>query len=124
MSPTLSVFTSSVRSLSASSIEILVGPALRRFRLRRQREHDHRDIVDAASDDQRFGNADRDAIDVGANLLVHPQDRVVGFGADQEARRHHDAVVDRLAVDVFDAVDALDDGFERLGHQLDRIRRL
>jgi len=105
-------------------IEILVGPVRRRFRPRRQREHHDGDIVDAAADDQRFRNADRDTVDVGANLFVHPQDRVVGFGADQEARRHHDAVVERLAVDVLDAVDTLDDGFQRLGHQLDRIRRL
>ena len=55
---------------------------------------------------------------------MHAQDGVVGLGADQEARRYHDAVVDGLAVDVLYAVDALDDGFERLGHQFDRVRRL
>ena len=53
-------------------IEVLVGPARRRFRLGRQREHHDGDVVDAAADDQRFGNSDRDAVDVGANLLVHP----------------------------------------------------
>ena len=116
--------TSSACSCSRELIEVLVGPARRRFRLRRQREHHDGDVVDAAADDQRLGNADRDAVDVGADLLVDAQDGVVGVGADEEARRHHDAIVVRLAVDVLDAVDALDDVLERLGHQFDRVRRL
>ncbi len=61
---------------------------------------------------------------IGADLLVDAQDRVVRVGADQEARGHHDAVVLGLAVDVLDAVDALDDGFQRLGDQFDRVGRL
>ena len=87
----------------------------------RERQDDDRHIVDAAADDQRLGHADRDAVHVGADLLVHAQDRRVGTGADEEARRHHGAIVPRLRIDVLDAVDALDDGLERLGDQLHRI---
>jgi len=55
---------------------------------------------------------------------MHPQDRVVGVGADEEPRGDHHAVVHRLAVDVLDTVDPFDDGFQRFGDQLDRVRRL
>ena len=57
-------------------------------------------------------------------LSLHAQHRVVLVGADDEARRHHGAVVLRLAVDVLDAGDRLDDRLQRLGHQLDRVGRL
>ena len=103
-------------------IEILVGPALGDLGLGRQRQHDDRNVVDAAADDQRLRDSDRNPVHVGAHLLVDPQDRILGLGADEKARRHHHAVVLRLAVDVLDAVDALDDRFERLGDQLDRVR--
>ena len=52
---------------------------------------------------------------------MHAQDRVFRLGADEEARRHHDAIVLALAVDVLDPVDGLDDGLERLGDQLHGI---
>jgi hypothetical protein len=105
-------------------VKILIGPGRRRLRLRRQRQRHDGDVVDAAADDQRLRDADGNAADIGADFLVHAQDSVVGPRADQKARGHHDAVVDRLAVDVLDAVDGLDDGFERLGHQFDRVRGL
>ena len=94
------------------------------FGFGRQRQHDDGDVVDAAPDDQRLGNADRNAVEIGADLLVDAQDRILRLGADQKARRDHDAVVLGLAVDVLDAVDALDDGLERLGDQFDRVGRL
>ena len=103
-------------------VEILVGPALGGLRLRRKRQHGHGDVVDAAADDQGLGNADRDAVEIGADLLVNAKDGVLGLGSDQEARGDHDAVVFGLAVDVLHAIDALDDGLERLGDQFDRIR--
>ena len=53
---------------------------------------------------------------------MNAKDGVLGLGSDQEARGDHDAVVFGLAVDVLHAIDALDDGLERLGNQLDRIR--
>ena len=102
-------------------VEILVGPAPGGLRLRRQRQHGDGNVVDAAPDDQGLGNSDRDAVEIGADLLMNAKDRVVGFGADQEARGHHYAVVFGLAVDVLDAVDALDDGFERLGDEFDCV---
>ncbi len=104
-------------------VKILVGVTISGFRLRRQRHDDDRDVVDAAADDQRLGNPDWNAIDVGADFFVHAQDRIIGFGADQEARGDHDAVVLGLAVGMLDAVDALDDGLQRLGDELDRVRR-
>ena len=95
-----------------------------RLGLRRERQADDRHIVDAAPDDQRLRDADRDAVHVGAHLLVHAQDRFVGFRADEKARGYKHLVVIGLAVDVLDAVDRLDDGFERLGHEPRRILRL
>ena len=62
--------------------------------------------------------------DVGANFLMHPQDRGVLVGADQEARGDDDAVVLRLRIDVLDAVDGLDDVLERTGDEFDRLVRL
>ena len=102
-------------------VEILVRPAIGGFGLRRKREHGDGDVVDAAPDDQGLGNADRNAVQIGADLLVNAQDRVVGLGADQKARGHHHAVVFGLAVDVLHPVDALDDGLQRLGDEFDRV---
>ena len=90
-------------------------------RLWRQRQRDDRHVVDAAADDQRLGDAGGNAVIVGANFLVHAQDRIVRRGADEEARGDEDPVVDRVGVDVLDAVDRLDDGLERLGDELDGV---
>jgi hypothetical protein len=49
------------------------------------------------------------------------KDSIVGFRSDQEARGHHHAVVFSLAVDVFHAVDTLDDRLQRFGHEFDRV---
>src|SRR5581483_169293 len=105
-------------------VEILVRPSAGGFRRRRQSQDDDGYVVDAPADDQRLGNADGDAVHVGADLFVHAQDRVLCLGAHQEPRRHHDAVVLAPAVDMLHAVDGLDDGLERLGHQLDGVGRL
>ena len=55
---------------------------------------------------------------------MNAQDGFIGLGTDEEARRHHDAVVLGLAVGMLDTVDRLDDRLQRLGHQFDGIRRL
>jgi hypothetical protein len=55
---------------------------------------------------------------------VNAEHGVVLWGADKEARRHHDIVVARLRIDVFDAVDALDEVFERARYEFDRVFRL
>ena len=52
---------------------------------------------------------------------MHPQDGGVRWRTHEEAGGDHDLVVARLRIDVFDAVDALDDGFERLGDELHRV---
>ena len=94
------------------------------FRIGRQREVDDGDVVDAAPDDQRLGDADGDLVEIGADLLVDPDDGGVGRRADLEAGGDHDAVVAGLGIDMLDAVDAAHDAFERLGDQLDGVRRL
>ncbi len=105
-------------------VEVFVGPARRGLRLRRQGQHHNGDVIDAAADDQRLRNANRNAIEIGTDLFMDAQDGVIGIGADEESRGHHHPIIDRLAVDVFDPVDALDDFLKRLGHQFDRVRRL
>ena len=69
-------------------------------------------------DDQRFGDADRDPVEVGSDLVVDPKHGVVLVGADDETNGDDGAVVLRLAVDVLDTGDRLDDGLQRLRHQL------
>ena len=105
-------------------INVLLGPPRRGVGLGRKRQHHHCHVIDAAADDQRLGDADRDAVHIGADFLVDAQDGVIGVGADEEPRRNHHAVVHSLAVDMLDAVDAFDDGFQRLGHQFDGVRGL
>ena len=107
--------------LAGEAGEVGRRPARSRLGLRRERHHDDGDVVDAAADDERLGNADRDAVEIGADLVVDAEDRGVGAGADDEAGGDHGAVVARLRVDVLDAVDALDDRLERLGHELHRV---
>ena len=68
-------------------VEILVRPAIGGLGLRRKREYGDGDVVDAAPDNQGLGNADRDAVQIGADLLVNAKDRVLGLGADQESAR-------------------------------------
>ena len=86
-----------------------------------QRNDDDRHIVDPASYDQRIGNADGDAVHVRPDLLMHPQDRGIGIGADLKPRRDERTIILGLGIDVFDAVDRFDDGLERFGYELDRI---
>ena len=52
---------------------------------------------------------------------MHAQDGGVRRGADEEAGGDHHLVVGGLGIDVLDPVDALDDGLERLGDELDRV---
>ena len=63
-------------------IEAVVGPSIGALRLRRQRQHDDRHVVDAAADDQRLGNALRQFADIGAYLVVNAQHGVVLRRAD------------------------------------------
>ena len=73
--------------------------------LRCQSQCHNRDVIDAASDDQRFRNAGRNAIHVGADLFVHAKNCLIGLGSDDESRRHKHAIIERVGVDVFDAID-------------------
>ena len=64
------------------------------------------------------------AVEVGPHLLVHAQYR----RSDEVPTSKRAVTIARssseLGIDVLDAVDALDDGLERLGNELDRILRL
>jgi len=84
-------------------------------------QRDNGNIVDAAADNQRLRDAGRDAVVIGADLCLHPQDGIVIGGANKESRRQHDPIILGLAVDMLDAVDALDDRFQWLGQQFDRV---
>src|SRR5208337_2256744 len=105
-------------------METVSGPFSRLVRLGRQGQNDNRDIVDAAPDDQRLWNSFWKIRNVGADLLMDPQDGGVLVGADEEARGDDNAVVLGLRVDVLDAVDSLDDILERTGDKFDRLIRL
>ena len=88
---------------------------------RRQRQRQDRDIVDTASDHQRFRDAKRQAVHICAQLVMHPQDRVFGAGADHKARRHHRGIVAGLGIDMLDRVDALDQHLQRFGHEFHAV---
>ena len=98
-------------------VEVVGLEAIRGFGLGCYCQGNDGDVIDTAADDERLGNADRDAIHVGAYLLMHAQDRVVRVRANEKTRRHQNLVVDRVRVDVLDAVDRLDDRFQRLGDE-------
>ena len=104
--------------------QTVVGPPGCRFGLGLQRERDDRHVVDAAADDQGFGDALGQVGDVGADLLVDAQQGVVFRGADQEPRGDQDGVVLGEGIDVLDAADGLDDVLERLGDELDGVAGL
>ena len=55
----------------------IVRPSGGAVRPRGQREVDNRDVIDAAADDQRLGDALRKFADVGADLLMHAHDRSI-----------------------------------------------
>ncbi|OIQ68674.1 hypothetical protein GALL_497320 [mine drainage metagenome] len=118
-------YTVDLRQLGAQFVgefvEILVSPALGGRGLRRKRQHGDGDVVDSAPDNQRFGNANRNPVQIGPDLLMNAKDCLVGLRSDQEARSHHHAIVFGLAVDVFYPIDALDDRFQRFGHEFDRV---
>ena len=105
-------------------IERIVRPALGCLGLWRKRQADDGDIVDAAPHDQGLGDANGDAVHVGAHFLMHAQNGFVRFRADEKARGDEHLIVVGLAVDVLDAVDRLDDGFKRLRHEPFRVLRL
>ena len=89
--------------------------------LRRQRERDNRHIIDSPPDDERHRHACRNSIQIGPDLFVHAQDRVIGIGADIEPRRHQCAVIPALRIDVLDVRNRLDDFLKRLCHLFDHI---
>ncbi len=99
----------------------LVGPCPRRARFGRQRQHHDRHIADPPHGHLRRGNAHRDAVHIGIELLVDPGRGVFWVAAHQEARGHHHAVVFGLGIDMLHPVDALDDRLERLGHHFHGI---
>ena len=99
----------------------LVVPLAGGARLRRQCQHDDRHVVDPAHRHLRRRDADRDAVDIGIDLLVDADRRILGVRSHEKARGHHHPIVLRLRIDVLDPVHALDDRLQRLGHQLDRF---
>ncbi|GBD41362.1 hypothetical protein HRbin39_00743 [bacterium HR39] len=116
-----------VEDLLGDVVEGVVVPARqhvgRQTGARREGEGEDGDVVDAALDGERLGNAHRNAVEMGAQALVDPQDGVILGGAHVEARCHHHPVVAGLGVDVLDLLDALDDVLERFGDQFDRVLR-
>ncbi len=105
-------------------IERVRRPARSHIRLRRKRHDEDRHVVDAPADNKRLRDSDGNPVEIGANLVVHAQDCFVGFGADKEAGGHDDPVVVGRAIDMLDAVDRLDDGLKRLGHEPGGVLRL
>ncbi len=91
--------------------------------LRRQGQGDNRHIINATANDQRFANANRDAVHIGADLFMRAQDGAVRAGANQEPRGDHGIIIAGRGIDMFDVIDALHDGFHRLGHQFHGVIR-
>ena len=108
-------------NLARNAGQVCGGPAVGGLGARGECQHLDRHIVDAATDDQRFRNALWNAVQIGAYLFMDADDRGVRFRSDDEAGGHQHAVILRLGIDMLDAGDRLDDGFQRFGHKLDRI---
>ncbi len=107
--------------LGGEIIERLVAPLPGGPRLGRECEHDCGDVVDPAHRDLGVGNAHRDSIPIGAQLLVDTCRGVLWVRSYQEARRHHHAIIFGLGIDMLNAIDALDDGLERNADQFDGV---
>ena len=101
----------------------LLVPVAARAGLGRQRQHHDRHIADPAHRHLRRLDALRQLVHIRRQPLVDADCGVVGIGPDQKARGDHHPVVFGLGIDMFDAVDALDDRLQRLADQLHRIAR-
>lgn len=104
-------------------VERLIGPTGARLLRWRKRHDQDRHIADASRNDQRLGNTCGNPVAIGAYLFVNAQHGVVWVGAHLEAGGHQHPVILGLAVDVLYSIHALDDGFQRLGHQFGGVRR-
>ena len=102
-------------------VERLVRPPRHGFRLRRERQHDHRHVIDPAHSHLRRWHARRDAVAIRRKPFLDPGRCVLGPGADEKAGGDHHPLVLRQGINVLDAVHALNDGFEGLGNQFDRV---
>ena len=91
--------------------------------LRRERQGHDRHIVDPAPHHERHRYIVGNAVEVGADLLVHAEDRIVGVRPHVKPGRDQRAVIAGLGVDVLDIRDRHQDAFERLGHLLDGVCR-
>ncbi len=116
-----------MQQLLGDVVERVVRPAglhgFRKVGAGGEGEREDRHVVDAALDDQGFGNAHRDAVEVRAQPLMDAEDGIILGGADVEARGHDHPIVPGLGVDVLDLLDALDDVLERLGDEFHRVLR-
>ena len=101
-----------------------IGPARRHAGRRREREHQHRHIIDAAQRYLRITYAGGPALPVGGDAFGNAGGGIIGIGTNGKARRHHHHVVHGLGVDMIDAADALHDAFQRHANQIDRALRL
>ena len=102
-------------------IEGLIAPAPGDVGARRQGQDHGGHVVDPARDDLRLRHADRNGPIVGAHLLMHANRGGVRVGPDHETGGDHHLVVLHLGIDVLDAVDAANDGLQRLGRQFGRV---
>ena len=87
----------------------------------RQGQGQNRHIINAAPNDEGFGDAHGNTVHPGTQLFMHAQDGVFGFCANLEARRHHHRIVAGLRVDVFNVVDSFDNDFKLFCDQLDPV---
>ena len=103
--------------------EPIVAPAGGGAGLGLEGERHDRDVVDAAANNDRLWNPFRQIRDIGADLLVHAQKRGIFIGSNEETRRRDHGIVLSGRIDVFNAVDRLDDILERLGNEFDCVAR-
>ena len=68
-------------------------------------------------------NADGDAVEIGADLVMHAQDRRVARCAHHKTRRDHRAIIAGLGINMLDTGNGLHNGFKRFRHQFDSVFR-
>jgi len=86
-----------------------------------QGEGDNRYIINSFTDNQRFGNAFRQACNIGTNFFMHPNNGDIFIGSDIKTGSDHHLIIFGLRINMLNAANAFDYILKRLRDELHRI---